>query len=117
MMKHLAIALMIATTPIATSCASLGIGGTTEGQITLRGTQALLIAEHAYNGIGNVILPLLQNGTIKGDAAARVRVINRKAIDALMRGKAAVSSDIRADAAAEVMAAIVDLETIRGDAQ
>lgn len=87
---------------------------TTHGNtVVVRGTQSLILAEYAYSAIGSTVLVLLKNGTIKGEAAARVRTLNATANQWLERGYAAQDDATRALAAAEIMKAVVGLEAVK----
>lgn len=107
----LAVALATASVPLITACATVQAPSE---QVVLRGTQALIAAEYAYNGVGQIILPLLRNGTIKGADATRVREINAKATQLLIAGKAAKDGFAQADIARQLLELVSQLNTIKG---
>ena len=82
--------------------------------VVVRGTQALIVAEYAYNAAGNAILPLLQNGTIRGANATRVRELNRRVTALLIQAKEVQSEGDKAAIAAEILRAVAELNLFKG---
>lgn len=51
--------------------------------------KALYVAEAAYSGLGTLVLEAVRSGTLKGEQAARVRVLNNQAYEALRLARSA----------------------------
>jgi hypothetical protein len=113
-MRKILLAVALATSTVA--CVPIGTGdiASVSDRVMLRGTQALIVAEYAYNSAGTVALQLLNSGVIRGENATRVGQINRIATNALIAGKNAQSDGERAKQAAIVMNVVTELRSITG---
>lgn len=79
--------------------------------VTVRGTQALVLAELAYNTAQSLAKAAVLTGRIRGEDASRVRGLNRTITAALVAGKAAQSAAERASEAGKAMVAIAELQS------
>jgi len=111
-MRTAVLALMICTSPVMSSCATVGLGDAQE-QVVLGGTKALITAEYAYNSVGSLVLALLRSGKIKGSDATKVRELNRKATKLLIDAKAAKTEAEKAGIARDLTSIITDLDAVK----
>lgn len=114
-MKKLLIAvaasLMLAA-PL-TACATLGTSSPLEQ--TLVDDKALLAAEAAYFGVGTLVEAAVDGGALRGERAAQVAVLDRRAYAALQTARQAYAVGNAATyraAAAAALGAVADIQRL-----
>lgn len=113
-MKKILLAVALATSTAACIPTPTSDVESVSNHVVLRGTQALIVAEYAYNSAGTIALELLRSGVIRGENATRVGELNRIATNALIVGKQARTDAEKAKAAADVLAAVTSLRQLIG---
>ena len=80
--------------------------------VMLKGTQALIVAEFAYQGAATAALVATRAGLITGETATAVKAIDAKAFAALEAGKTAHDVATKAAQASAVFEAVGEIRAL-----
>lgn len=81
-------------------------------KIEIEANRAFAMVAIAYEAVANGLIPSIEAGQISGEKAVKIQALNRKALELLRRGNAALDSGVRGAIFGELLEIVTDLQSI-----